>query len=533
MGKSKPLEPQAVEKEDITSIVTKEKDTSNNQKESFYTQESAVTNKKTTLIDKLQGSLSCILQQNLSQKLEEDLTGNARSLEPYWNELSQEISEQLLSAIKIDSCASDLTTYNGSVNNTGVKSWFSMKQYSLQNKNSLTISSQLSTVLAADYTGLENTRICSKKIRVYPEEKLRQLWKQWIAAARRCYNLAIAEQRKSSKKINVFELEKLVVNDPNLPDWIKEVPRAIKVNAVKDAHAAYQVSKNAKFRSCRDQQQTIKFKNENYRKGTWYPKLTKGLTFKASEPVPKECSYGTQLTKVKDRWYASFPELRLVEDKQQQGILWIDPGVRCFITGFDTNRFIEFGDKDFGRITRLCQHLDKLQSRLTKANSKQRRRMRMAAFRMRQRIRNLIMEAHKQIAHYLTNNYRLIFLPSFESSNMVRRTARKIKSKTARAMLTWAHYRFKQVLKHQASLRGCVVVETSEAYTSKTCAKCGQIHEKLGGSKVFKCPKCGHVIKRDWNGALNIMLRVLSDTTSFFERAIVSILENTVQYCSA
>ncbi|MCZ8038348.1 MULTISPECIES: transposase [Microcystis] len=36
---------------------------------------------------------------------------------------------------------------------------------------------------------------------------------------------------------------------------------------------------------------------------------------------------------------------------------------------------------------------------------------------------------------------------------------------------------------------------------------------KLGGSKVFKCPECGHTLNRDFNGALGIMLKALSDKT--------------------
>ncbi|TVQ43302.1 MAG: hypothetical protein EA365_12830, partial [Gloeocapsa sp. DLM2.Bin57] len=32
---------------------------------------------------------------------------------------------------------------------------------------------------------------------------------------------------------------------------------------------------------------------------------------------------------------------------------------------------------------------------------------------------------------------------------------------------------------------------------------------KLGGAKVFKCPKCGTQLLRDVNGARNIMLRAL------------------------
>ncbi|WP_307731330.1 zinc ribbon domain-containing protein [Microseira wollei] len=48
--------------------------------------------------------------------------------------------------------------------------------------------------------------------------------------------------------------------------------------------------------------------------------------------------------------------------------------------------------------------------------------------------------------------------------------------------------------------------------TSKTCGSCGYIHHKLGGAKVFKCPRCGVRIPRDVNGARNILLRALQAT---------------------
>jgi putative transposase len=96
---------------------------------------------------------------------------------------------------------------------------------------------------------------------------------------------------------------------------------------------------------------------------------------------------------------------------------------------------------------------------------------------------------------------------------MVQKVKRKIRSKTARAILTWAHYRFKLFLKQAALRRGCAVVDVTEEYTSKTCTRCGHIHTKLGGSKKFKCPVCGHELPRDFNGAFGIMLKALLDTT--------------------
>ena len=43
-------------------------------------------------------------------------------------------------------------------------------------------------------------------------------------------------------------------------------------------------------------------------------------------------------------------------------------------------------------------------------------------------------------------NHEVVLLPEFRTSQMVVRNARKIRSKTAREMLTWAHYRFRERL---------------------------------------------------------------------------------------
>ncbi|MCC3491690.1 MAG: transposase [Microcoleus sp. PH2017_16_JOR_D_A] len=96
----------------------------------------------------------------------------------------------------------------------------------------------------------------------------------------------------------------------------------------------------------------------------------------------------------------------------------------------------------------------------------------------------------------------------------------------------------KNPIKHQADKNGSIVVDVSEAYTSKTCGNCGHIHRKLGGSKVFKCPNCQTVIGRDLNGARNILLRALSDSTCSVSHDGIAIvtspaLHSYVEKCSA
>ncbi|MFO7092652.1 transposase, partial [Arthrospira platensis PCC 7345] len=44
---------------------------------------------------------------------------------------------------------------------------------------------------------------------------------------------------------------------------------------------------------------------------------------------------------------------------------------------------------------------------------------------------------------------------------MASQVKRLIRSKTARAMLTWAHYRFKLTLRHQGEITGTTVVDVT------------------------------------------------------------------------
>ena len=66
---------------------------------------------------------------------------------------------------------------------------------------------------------------------------------------------------------------------------------------------------------------------------------------------------------------------------------------------------------------------------------------------------------------------------------------------------------FKQRLINKARQFGKKVVIVNEAYTSKTCSCCGDVHTSLGGNKIFKCQKCKSIMDRDVNGAKNIFLK--------------------------
>ncbi|MEH1779761.1 MAG: zinc ribbon domain-containing protein [Nostoc sp.] len=127
-------------------------------------------------------------------------------------------------------------------------------------------------------------------------------------------------------------------------------------------------------------------------------------------------------------------------------------------------------------------------------------------------IKNLVSELHKKTAKFLVDNFDVILLPNFETSQMSKKGKRRIRSKSVRQMLTLSHYQFKQFLKPKAFEYRKVVLDINEAYTSKTVSWTGEIVKNLGGSKTIKSLSANNIMDRDLNGARGIFLRALVDT---------------------
>lgn len=176
---------------------------------------------------------------------------------------------------------------------------------------------------------------------------------------------------------------------------------------------------------------------------------------------------------------------------------------------------IEFAPQDIQRLCRLTHHIDHVTSEIdstSSCNHARRLRLKQVRLRIYEKIRNLVNEAHWKTADYLCSRFDVILLPDFQTQQMVKKVDkhnrhRKINRDTARRLLIWSHYTFKQRLLNKAREWGKTLVIVNEAYTSKTCTSCGWQHPTLGGRKVYLCQSCGLRLDRDANGARNICLR--------------------------
>ena len=545
MEKSKPFELVARE-EDYTMLIQSEpisgsRNLKKRNRAESSTLESVVPTRKKTCRDKSRTSRSNTRTMSSSKTLVQVSTSEEKGYRPFWNELSKAWSQKLWLPIKTDCVGTGSSYWNSSLSNLGQNSWFTVDQKSYQRPGNSQMTywpSQPSLWRATMEEGPSPTDekegdLRTRKIRVYPTRAQKEKLQKWFGVTRWTYNQCVSAHRDKTERATKKNLRALTVNDAALTaqPWAKEVPYDIRDGGMLDFLKALESNRakvrkgNLKnfslgYRSIKDPQQNIVVAKKHWihKRGIYSDVFGPGV-LRSSEPLPLELEHDVRL--VKDRlgkYYLCLPvanEIRSenqAPDPQLHSTISLDPGCRTFISGYDADGYLfEWGKGDMGRIQRLCSYLDRLQSRISKCPHKKRYRLKKAAARMRERIKSLVDELHKKCSTWLCRSYRVILIPVFGVKSMVKRGKRSISSRTARSLLTWSHFRFRQRLLNKAKqYPWCQVVVTEEPYTSKTCTGCGWIDTKLGGKKEFRCKECNVVMDRDSNGARNILLRHLT-----------------------
>ena len=353
--------------------------------------------------------------------------------------------------------------------------------------------------------------------------------RKWFGGSRFFYNRAV-DAMKDGSSTNFKTVAPQLIADA--PDWHVDIPRQIKVGAVMDACQAVRNAKvkckqtgefqKVKFRSRKQPRQTLYLRADTLKTNGFYVQKLGEMQMTESLPA-KPQGQGKQserdtINEVKDsqlimengRYFLCVIYVEKRKSRDPSGrIVALDPGVRTFMTYFTEDGFGWLGYQSINRIQRLCQHLDNLLSRASTAKRPLRRTLRQAANKIRVKIRNLVDEFHKKVAHFLVTHYDIIFLPTFESQEMCKRGKRNLRKKSVRQMLTLSHYRFKQRLKQKALEYGVQVIDVCEAYTSKTVSWTGEVVEKLGGAKVITASD-GTRMDRDLNGARGIFVKSIA-----------------------
>lgn len=339
-----------------------------------------------------------------------------------------------------------------------------------------------------------------------------------------CYKLS---KKDLSEKYRGISQKHSLAN--YLPEYRLQVPEEVMDSTYRDftkslqsSRALYKSlkSKNEKttfpslrFKSRKDNSSTIEIRARSckvyegkIRFFSTYFGFAKDQGIKVKESIP-DLNYSVRLQRTRrQEYFLCIPLYKEFERTFSNKVCAIDPGVRSFVSVYDPNGLAFNVDDVNDVIFRRCLTIDKLKSLVSKEKSKRKRsRMNRRIYNLFQRVKAMVNDMHQKVSKWLSENYNEVLLPSFGTSDLTSKQKR-ISSKTSRAMLTWSHYKFKQLLCYKMSRTGGRVIDCHEYCSTKTCSCCGRINRNIKAEKTYDCKNCPNKLDRDVNAARNIFL---------------------------
>ena len=195
----------------------------------------------------------------------------------------------------------------------------------------------------------------------------------------------------------------------------------------------------------------------------------------------------------------------------------IDPGGRTFNTIYDPSnvKCYQIGiENDKAQIKIFQNQIDRSQFHLQKAIEKQQPQAKEDRItqlkKLHLKLKTFVHHIHLTLSSELVANYKHVALGKLDVSKCVMKDRpNHLSRKANRELLCWRHYQFRERLQNRAVGTDCNVIIQNEAWTSKTCGKCGYRNMKLGANVTYECSRCKYETHRDVNGARNILLRSL------------------------
>ncbi len=207
-----------------------------------------------------------------------------------------------------------------------------------------------------------------------------------------------------------------------------------------------------------------------------------------------------------DGWYCcismqddSVPEFLPLEEIRSA--VGIDVGLKTFLATSD-DQTVPIQQTYRKAQTRLARQQKKLARKPNKDSSNAKKQKNRVA-RIHQRIHRQRQDFQYKIAHWLVKIYDLIAVEALNIKGLAR-------TRLAKSILDAAWSNFIMILEAVGVKSGVRVVKVNPYGTSQDCSGCGVKVSKDLSIRTHECPKCGCVLDRDVNAAVNILQRGLS-----------------------
>jgi transposase len=373
----------------------------------------------------------------------------------------------------------------------------------------------------------EKEDIRTHKLRLFPTQNQKILLRKWMGTRRYVYNKVLNRIKVKKEKVNFYSLRNKYVtskNNPEVLNWELETPKDIRAGAIRDLTKNYNTAfkllksgniKHFKLNYCSKKKSTpsieipktaIKINDNSIFLYKRYIPTKIKISKRDIKKIKLDIKYDCRLQVKNNKWYLCIPiSKKITLENKNNKVCALDPGVRTFQTIYSEENVLQIKIRK-ENIKRLRNQIDTFKSLRARKIIKS-KRLKRKQRRVSDKINNLIDEMHHKTINYLTNTYKYIILPSFDSQEI----SRKVKNNSVnRDLLQLKHFLFKQRLQSKCLLKKCHLDICTEEYTSKTCGVCGSLNN-VGSKDIYTCSKCKLVIDRDINGARNILIKRIKE----------------------
>ena len=209
-----------------------------------------------------------------------------------------------------------------------------------------------------------------------------------------------------------------------------------------------------------------------------------------------------RLIKRADGYYCQFVlSCEVKEDVKPSGkCIGIDVGLASFYTDHEGNKVDnpKFLKKSEKRLKRLQRRLSK-----KKKGSKNRQKARQRLAKAHLKISRQRKDFAVKLARCVVRSNDVIAYEDLRIKNLVKNHC------LAKSINDAAWYQFREWIEYFGLKFGKITIAVPPNYTSQNCSNCGEIVKKSLSTRTHQC-KCGCVLDRDENAAINILKKGLS-----------------------
>lgn len=210
-----------------------------------------------------------------------------------------------------------------------------------------------------------------------------------------------------------------------------------------------------------------------------------------------------RLVRRADGYYCQFCiDVECVDIQPQTGNeIGLDVGLESFYT--DSNGHQEPNPKFLKKAEPAIKHAQRAIYKKVKGSTG-RRKARARYSKKHLRVSRQRNEHAKRLARNVCKSNDLIAYEDLRVANMLKNHC------LAKSISDASWYQFQQWIEHFATKFGRLAVAVSPQYTSQECSQCKRVVKKALSTRTHVC-QCGCVLHRDWNAAINILLKACTE----------------------